>query len=227
MQSLFSLDTRVNNKQIFNSLEECREYDINMRSSALISYQKPVQRISKYAIEGATIAEIGVNTGLLSLHLAGKRPDTVITGIEENAHLLQVAEENLTLSSWAGLDTDIEYEQCKFTRLPFDDDEFDVVCSFSSLHLWSDPAAVLKECARICKPDGVVLIEDLNRHAEEGYISFVLQFVSDGADKFMAALRKSFTLDEVSEFLRLSDLEHWEIQEVDLGLIISSKSVQA
>jgi ubiquinone/menaquinone biosynthesis C-methylase UbiE len=223
---MFNLETRVPSKQ-FNDIDEVRAYDLNMRKGALVSYQKPGERILKHMSEGAMLAEVGFNTGLLTFLLAGKRNDAMIVGVENNPNFHEVAEESLNLCFWSGLDADIEFERADFTELPFDDNSVDVVFSNSSLHLWEDPVATLKECNRICKDDGIVIIEDLNRHAEEGYISFVLQFVKEGGEKFMAALRASYNQDEIRLMLKSAglELEGWQVRSEDLGLIVSSKEI--
>jgi ubiquinone/menaquinone biosynthesis C-methylase UbiE len=53
-------------------------------------------------------------------------------------------------------------------RLPFDDNEFDVVVCRFAVHHFENPAIVFAEMARVCRVDGTVAIEDLisSEHAE-------------------------------------------------------------
>jgi ubiquinone/menaquinone biosynthesis C-methylase UbiE len=127
---------------------------------------------------------------------------------------------------WANSAGDVEFEMAKLNRLPFPDDSADIVFSFSSLHRWRRPVETLKECARICKPDGVVIIEDMNRHAEEGHITFILQFVKEGGDEFMRSLQAAYTRDEAAELLQEAGLTDWQVVEEDLGLVISSRPLE-
>ena len=46
-------------------------------------------------------------------------------------------------------------------RLPFADDEFDLVVSTTSFDHWHDQAGGLRECARVLGPGGVLVIADL------------------------------------------------------------------
>ncbi len=46
-------------------------------------------------------------------------------------------------------------------RLPFDDNEFDVVVCRFAVHHFENPAVVIGEMARVCRVDGTVAIEDL------------------------------------------------------------------
>jgi ubiquinone/menaquinone biosynthesis C-methylase UbiE len=47
------------------------------------------------------------------------------------------------------------------TRLPFGDNEFDVVVCRFAVHHFENPALVIAEMARVCRIDGTVAIEDL------------------------------------------------------------------
>jgi ubiquinone/menaquinone biosynthesis C-methylase UbiE len=46
-------------------------------------------------------------------------------------------------------------------RLPFGDNEFDVVVCRFAVHHFENPAAVIAEMARVCRVDGTVAVEDL------------------------------------------------------------------
>jgi len=226
MENMFKLSERVPQAHPFSELAGVRQYDLSMRKSALMAYQKPAKRILGLVREGMTdLVEIGINTGLLSLYVGGKYPELAVSGIEENRNLLEVAEENLNLSVWANTRANVEFELGKLNKLPFADQSADIVFSFSSMHLWKRPVETLKECNRICKPDGFVIIEDLNRLSEEGHITFVLQFLKEGASEFMAALAGSYSPQDVRGLLEEAGLPHWNVYEEDLGLVISSKSL--
>ncbi|MFH9011649.1 class I SAM-dependent methyltransferase [Streptomyces sp. NPDC017943] len=224
---LLNLGERVPQASPHDDIDQVRFYDLGMRRSALMAYKRPSDRILANVREGMTdLVEVGFNTGLLSLHVAGKLPDLAVSGVEENQNLVDVAEDNLTLAVWANSAGDVEFEMAKLNRLPFPDDSADVVFSFSSLHRWRRPVETLKECARICKPDGVVIIEDMNRHAEEGHITFILQFVKEGGDEFMRSLQAAYTRDEAAGLLREAGLSDWQVVEEDLGLVISSRPLE-
>ncbi|MFF8392559.1 class I SAM-dependent methyltransferase [Streptomyces sp. NPDC016172] len=224
---LLNLTDRVPQPSPHDDIDKVRFYDLGMRRSALMAYKRPSDRILAHVREGMTdLVEVGFNTGLLSLHVAGKLPDLAVSGVEENQNLVDVAEDNLTLAVWANSAGDVEFEMAKLNRLPFPDDSADIVFSFSSLHRWRRPVETLKECARICKPGGVVIIEDMNRHAEEGHITFILQFVKEGGDEFMRSLQAAYTRDEAAELLREAGLADWQVVEEDLGLVISSRPLE-
>lgn len=227
MESMFDLKERVPEASPFDALEAVRRYDLGMRKSALMAYQKPAKRVAAFIREGMTdIVEVGVNTGLLSLFLGGKFPSIAFSGVEENRNLLEVAEENLNLAVWSSSRGNVEFELGRLSKLPFQDGYADIVFSFSSLHLWRRPVETLRECHRICKPGGVVIIEDLNRAAEEGHITFVLQFLKEGAGEFMTALRSSYSPADARALLEEAGVPHWHVYEEDLGLILASEPLR-
>lgn len=187
---LLDLAERVPLTQPFTDMEAVRAYDLGMRRSALMAYKRPTERVLAAHRDGMTdFVDIGFNTGLLSLHISGRLPEVAVSGVEEHNNLVDVAEDNLTLCVWSNMAGDVEFEHSKLSRLPFADDSADIVYSFSSLHRWRRPVETLKEAARICKPGGTVLIEDVNRLAEEGHITFILQFVKEGASSSCARSR--------------------------------------
>lgn len=222
--SMFDLAARASHSEHFGEIAEAREYDLSMRKSALMAYEKPAKRIIELVREDMTdLVEVGMNTGLLSLYIGGKFPNIAVSGIEENRNLLEVAEESLNLSVWSNSVGDVEFDYGKYSELPFDDNSIDGLFSFSSMHAWKRPVKALEECARVCKPDGFVIIEDLNREAEEGHVEFVLQFMKEGAPKFMKALRAAYSPDEARGLLAEAGLSHWHVFEEDLGLILTSR----
>ncbi len=221
---LLDLENRVPQDRPWEDIEQARAYDLGMRRSALMAYKRPAARILANVRDGMTdLVEVGFNTGLLSLHVAGKFPELAFSGVEEIQNLLEVAEDNLTLGVWANMAGDVEFELSKLNRMPFEDDSADIVFSFSSLHRWKRPVETLRECARICKPEGVVIIEDVNRRAEEGHITFILQFVKEGGEQFMRSLQSAYSREEALDLLQEAGLSNWQVAEEDLGLVISSR----
>ncbi len=56
---------------------------------------------------------------------------------------------------------DIEFVEADITRMPFDDNEFDLCVTFNGLHCLPDPAAAVLEIARCIKPGGRLVGDSL------------------------------------------------------------------
>ncbi|MFE6840786.1 SAM-dependent methyltransferase, partial [Streptomyces sp. NPDC057705] len=69
---LLDLAERVPLDRPHDDIEAVRAYDLGMRRSALMAYKRPTERILAAYREGMSdFVDIGFNTGLLSLHVAG------------------------------------------------------------------------------------------------------------------------------------------------------------
>ena len=58
-------------------------------------------------------------------------------------------------------------------RLPFDDAQFDVVCSVHTVYFWSDLANGMAEIARVCKPGAALVLgfSDSKALSEAGWVN--------------------------------------------------------
>jgi len=187
--------------------------------------ERVVSLLGPFCKDEAQVVEVGSATGLLSLMLGSAHPNIRVLGIEENANLLAVAEENATLATIARTPAKVEFKKGKFHRLPVLDQSADVVFSFLSLYRATEPVRLLQECARICKPDGVVFLYEMARDAEEGMISFILQYVNTGQEEFMTSLKASYTSYEVQQLLKEAGLEGWHIVKEQLNLRVSNVGI--
>ena len=60
----------------------------------------------------------------------------------------------------------IMFEQMDATALAFDDGRFDTVSVANSLHHFADPAAVLREMRRVCRPGGSLVVLEMFRDGQ-------------------------------------------------------------
>jgi SAM-dependent methyltransferase len=107
---------------------------------------------------GSRVLDLGCGTGELSRSLAaaGLR----VTGCDISPQMLRRARDRGGCAGWVRLAPG-------WRRLPFASAAFDVVVAASVLEYVGDPAAVLRECARVLRPGGVMLytVPDLRHPA--------------------------------------------------------------
>ncbi len=114
-------------------------------------------------VSGKRILEVGVGTGSnFALYPKGAE----ITGIDLSDKMLEVARSKALKN---GIEVDLRVMDVQ--RLEFADDSFDSVvatCVFCSV---PDPVLGLREIARVCKPEGkVVLLEHVRSETPLGYL---------------------------------------------------------
>jgi SAM-dependent methyltransferase len=97
---------------------------------------------------GSRVLDLGCGTGELAraLTASGLR----VTGCDISPQMLRHARDRGGCAGWVRLAPD-------WRRLPFASGAFDVVVATSVLEYVDEPAAVLRECARVLRPGGVML----------------------------------------------------------------------
>jgi len=219
----FDLDTRIPlTADRTPTLDRARGYDLTARVSLRFPMERVATLLSPLCRPDATVVEVGSATGLLSIMLAAACPGAHVIGIEENAQLLAVAEENSTLATIARTPARVEFRNGRLSRIPLNDGSADVVFAFLSLYRCAEPIRMLQECARVCKPGGLVFLYEMARDADEGMISFILQYVNTGQAEFMDSLKASYSTSEVAELLTDAGLTAWNIVREQLNLRITN-----
>ena len=114
-------------------------------------------------LEQARVLDVGCGPGQILVMMKQRWPGMQITGIDGGPEMIEKARKD---AAAAGLD--IAYEVLRMgpmgdARLPYGDGEFDLVTCNSVIHHLADPVGALDEIARVAKPDGAVLVRDLQR----------------------------------------------------------------
>jgi len=101
------------------------------------------------------LLEVACGPGFLALAFAARCREVV--GLDLTDAPLAIAERNRRERGLAN----VRFQRGDADRLPFADGEFDVVVCRFAFHHFEDPGCVLGEMARVCRPQGKVVVEDM------------------------------------------------------------------
>jgi ubiquinone/menaquinone biosynthesis C-methylase UbiE len=101
------------------------------------------------------VLEVACGPGFLALAFAERCREVV--GIDLTDAPLDIAERKRQERGLAN----VRFQRGDAERLPFPDSDFDVAVCRLALHHMEKPGGVLREMARVCRPQGKVAIEDL------------------------------------------------------------------
>jgi 2-polyprenyl-6-hydroxyphenyl methylase / 3-demethylubiquinone-9 3-methyltransferase len=143
-------------------------------------------------LEGKKVVDIGCGGGILAESIAQSGADA--TGIDLSDKALKVAElhalevgAKLTYRSISA--EDLAEEQ---------PEQYDVVTCMEMLEHVPDPASVVRACAKLCKPGGILFFSTLNRSAKSYLFAII------GAEYILKLLPKG--THEYTKFIKPSEL---------------------
>ncbi len=145
--------------------EFSKSYEAERRPNRANGYHAMIDDLELELCErygrGRSMLECGCGTGLLLERMAAFAKEA--KGIDLSPGMLELAKTR-------GLDVTVG----SVTELPFEDDRFDVTCSFKVLAHVEDIAKGLSEMARVTKPGGVMLCEFYNALSLRGVLKRAL-----------------------------------------------------
>lgn len=154
-----------------------------------------------------TVADVGCGTGFLAAGLAPlvRR----VYALDASPAMLEGARRNL--AAFANL----VYLPADGSALPLSDASVDVALANMYLHHCPDPAAAIRELARILRPGGRLVITDLDRHTHEW-------MRTEMADAWLG-----FERAEVKAWLRAAGLVNVLVDSTDQSCCASAQSQEA
>jgi ubiquinone/menaquinone biosynthesis C-methylase UbiE len=123
-------------------------YDNRVLKMYKHAYDLSIQKVRSVLSPDQRVLEIGCGTGIISLGIAPYVEAVVATDI--SPQMISVAKSKAESSSVSN----IEFRVCDGYAVPYDDESFDVVLLFNTLHVVKEPAALLHEAHRLLKPAG-------------------------------------------------------------------------
>ena len=102
----------------------------------------------------ARVLDVATGTGAVALELV-RQHGCAVVGIDRSPEMLAVARRRVAAG---GLETRIELHEGRAEALPFPDASFDALTVTYLLRYVDDPAATLRELARVVRPGGTVAL---------------------------------------------------------------------
>lgn len=101
------------------------------------------------------ILDIGCGAGFLTNYLAKQGHEV---------HGVDLSEKSLKIAREGDLTKSVRYQRSSAYELPFSSEYFDVVCAMDLLEHVEEPGQVVKEAARVLKPQGLFFFHTFNRN---------------------------------------------------------------
>ncbi len=133
-------------------------------------------------VRGQDVLDIGCGIGGVDLVLVRDHGAAVVTGIDVQQSLLDVAAER---ARGAGLGDRVAYRIIEPGPLPFLDESFEVVFSKDAIIHVGDKPALYRECFRVLRPGGALLVGDWLRGEGDELTAQVEAFVAEAGHVFV------------------------------------------
>lgn len=180
---------------------------VNRALASLISRKV---RLSKDSV----VCDLGTGPGFLAWELS-KQFDGKVFAVDYNPEMLMIAEQqwarHTNRAKIVPLLADVH-------KMPFDNNTFDFVVSYSCFHHWQNPVLGLKETARITKEGGEILIID-SLPDPSGQVADVLNRLIPESEFFFLlkkAIDESYSIDRVTQFAEDAGLTSFSVSVFEL-----------
>jgi SAM-dependent methyltransferase len=172
----------VGTKAFFDDLDEYR-FDKLRYLPQLVDFS---------SFRGQRLLEVGcgIGTDLLRFARGGAR----VTGVDLSKTAIELAQQNFAVHGGAAE----ELRVANGEALPYSDGAFDVVYGHGVIQYTSDPARLVRECARVVRPGGTGIFMVYNRVSWLNALSKVMKVPLEHED---APVLRKFSIGEFRQLL--------------------------
>lgn len=110
---------------------------------------------STYLDTAGTVLDVGCGPGTLAAEIARRYGQAHVVGVD-------LSEDRLAYARRAHAVANLSFEVADSYRLPIADNRFDLVYSRLMLEYLQEPGRAVAEMARVCRPGGRVILQDLD-----------------------------------------------------------------
>ena len=173
-------------------------------------------------LAGKRVLDVGCGGGILSESMA-KRGAAHVTGIDMAEKSLQTAQAHAAAE---GVDN-IDYRCIRVEDLAAEQPHnFDVVTCMEMMEHVPDPAAIVKACSELVKPDGMVFFSTINRNPKS-YLHLIIgaEYVLNVVPKGTHDWQKFITPAELARMCRQAGLDVMNTKGMTYNLLTRSYSL--
>lgn len=154
LSNVFEIDYLGGSQNIFKDKMYVKRRD-QVSRIALSEINDTIYNLVCETVASGNILDVGCGTGICAIQIA-KDDRYEVAGIDTSAEMIKMCEKN---AKEEGVTAD--FRVATASRLPFEDQAFDMVVSNGSLHHWEKPVEAFNEMYRVLKPGGSVFVNDL------------------------------------------------------------------
>ena len=189
--------------------------------------QKEYRRLAENVVsmfQKGKLLEIGPGPSHISIEIAKRLPNVVITGLEISDTMIEIS--NINAREY-GVSEKITLKKGDASKMPFEASTFDFVITSGSLHHWKKPDQVINEIYRILKSECTALVSDLRKDAPKEKIK---EFSNKINSKLMRwglnhSFREGYTVKQIEEIIKSTYFKDAHIKEEEISMQILLKKL--
>ena len=147
------------------------------------------------------VLECACGTGLLTKAISEKCNSLIAT--DYSIKMLRIAERKLKKYQ------NIKFDCVDIMKLPYPNNNFDIVVAGNVIHLLNDPIKAIQELDRVCKLNGKIIIPTYMNKNNAGNVDNV----SNSIDKLGVNFKRQFNKEKYMSFFK--DLGYQDVRYID------------